>query len=93
VNVDCFQELEVGREYEVVAIETWGDGIRIYIEAIDGVWCPSPNPADMFELTEKTVPQGWSVRMGFVGTDPTIKRMSFTAWTENDAFYEMLMWN
>ena len=91
VKLDCFQELVVGQEYDVLAVETWSDGVRIYVEAVEGAGFPSPYPAELFEITQPSFPDRWGTRIECTESDTSIKRVSFLEWVENDRFYEDLI--
>lgn len=84
--------LEVGRIYDVCALETWRDGgLRLYLHTTDGLHFPSPYPAEFFEFVDSRFPPGWKVGVGATEGGTTMKRVSFPEWVDDEHFYERLV--
>lgn len=57
------RELKVGDEYVVQAVDRWSDRLNYYIHTIDNINCPTPYPAELFEIVDGTIPVGWCLHV------------------------------
>lgn len=48
-----------GREYEIHSICVWSSGTLHYLVVDDSTGHPSWYPADLFVLTDRSIPSGW----------------------------------
>ena len=90
INIQCFDELSIGEGYDVLAIEQRQDDVWLYLD-VDGLPYPSPYPAELFRLSDPSIPEGWSVSIKVRDGVPYIYRLSFSAWADDDEFYEKLI--
>jgi len=85
------RDLSVGKEYLVQALEKRDDGLWWYLHTSKDSDYPYPYPAEMFELQERSVPQGWCVGIKKVKGTMIFKWMSFPEWAMDDLFFERLV--
>jgi hypothetical protein len=83
--------LTVGSDYLVQAIERKDGGLWLYLHTVDVVGYPHPYPAEMFEVMDSRVSENWCVRTEDGPDGRTWKRIAFSEWAEDDAFYERLV--
>lgn len=89
INIDEFQELEIGEIYDVFAIEFFHHQF-IYIESIEGMGFPSRYPMDLFEIDDNTIRDDWVIgNLDISGCTMTL--ISFREWVEDNCFYERLV--
>lgn len=84
-------DLTVGREYSVQALEERDGGVWIYLHTISASDYPYPFPAEMFEFRDNTLPAEWSIRLCNERGGFAWKRITFSAWANDDSFYEKLV--
>ena len=84
-------DLIIEKEYNVQAIENRGDGWWYYIHSVEVNSYPYPYPCEFFEVINLSIETGWSVAMGSVNEQISIKRISFIEWATDDNFYEKLV--
>lgn len=74
--------------YEVRALELWEDDTwRFYLHPDLTMPWPTPYPSALFSVVDSSIPSGWSCQ--FLDSAP--KRISFSAWAQDDTFYERLV--
>lgn len=78
--------LELGKEYLVVAIAAWKDGLRFYIHDED-IDHPTPWPAEFFSVADGATPSNWRVCDKANGE----YLISFQEWIADETFYERLI--
>lgn len=83
--------LDLGQEYEVQAVEAWSDGyLRFYVHVLSLPW-PSPYPAELFEISDPTIPENWSGKFKATNLGVRFRRLAFKQWAEDETFYERLL--
>jgi hypothetical protein len=83
--------LTVGREYTAYAIAFLGEQVWYFIENDDAdvLRYPSREPAELFQVTEGSIPRCW--RFAFTpGHSDHQALMAFPEWTEDRFFYDRL---
>ena len=85
------RDLKVGKEYLVQAVEKRDDGLWFYLHSFKDSHHPYPYPAEMFEMQEQLVPQGWCLGIKKVEGSMVVKWMSFPEWAMDDQFFEKLV--
>lgn len=84
-------DLVVGMDYEVMAVERWNDGgIRVYLHTVQQAGYPYPYPLEMFEVLEPSLADAWCLGFERIHDGVSIKRISFAEWANDDQFYERL---
>lgn len=87
-----YDELEVGVEYLVWAVEPQAEGgVWLYLHAVDGHDWPTPYPGRLFEIVDATIPAGWEIDLAHDDGDVKVRRVSFGEWAHDDGFYERLV--
>lgn len=85
-------DLFIGCEYVVQALEQWKDGgLWLYLHTAPESSYPYPYPAEMFEFVDNTLPAGWSIRLQTDRGNVICKRITFSAWADDEHFYEKLV--
>ena len=79
--------LEIGREFDVQAVEAREDGIVYFYIVASGLPWPTPYAANFFEVVDARISRGWEIRI----PQGRFKRLSFSEWTHDDTFYEKLV--
>ncbi len=86
---DPISDLEVGKEYEVQAIERWdNEGIKLYLDVYGS---PRPFPVEFFDFVDETIPREWCIYPEGKYEDGKWKRISFPEWAKDDRFLEKLI--
>ena len=84
--------LEIGSAYSVLALSLRCDsGLWLYLDTFPGHHFPSPYPAELFDLTDSSIPAGWVVTLESTGHGTVIRRISFPEWARDENFYERLV--
>jgi hypothetical protein len=83
--------LALGCEYCVQAVEQLDGGLWFYLHTVDPVGYPHPYPAEMFEILDCTVPDGWCLRVEQGPLGARWRRLSFAEWAQDDIYYEKLV--
>ena len=94
INLDGpINDLTVRRDYGVQALEERDGGLWFYLHTVPVSDYPYPYPAELFELLDNSIPEGWGI--GFQDQPErgavAWKRISFSAWANSDHFYERLV--
>jgi|SRR6266446_1909472 len=84
-------DLQVGREYEVQALEVRDAGLWLYLHTVAANDFPYPYPAEMFEFRDKTLPVGWGIRLQAKEGGVLLKTVTFSEWANDEHFYERLV--
>ena len=85
-------DLEVGRTYDVQAIEVRGDaGWWLYLHTVSSSDWPYPYPAEFFTIDENTLPEDWCIGSQFQEGRFALKCISFAEWASDNSFYEKLI--
>lgn len=84
-------DLDVGKYYNVVAIEERDGGLWLFLHTVESNDYPYPYPAEKFEFIDTSIPSGWSIKLEKCESGLIIKRISFPEWADDDYFYEKLV--
>jgi hypothetical protein len=84
-------DLAVGQEYAVQALEERDGGLWLYLHTVSVNDYPFPYPVEMFDVRDNTLPAEWSIRMETERGNVVCKRITFSAWADDDHFYERLV--
>ncbi len=85
-------DLLIGGSYAVQALATWNDGgLRYYLHTIPESEHPYPYPAEMFEVTDASIPAGWGVQLQKSTDGVAVKLITFMEWATDATFYERLL--
>jgi hypothetical protein len=82
------EDLVVGKNYEVFALEQWSDGGIRVVEDSD---YPYPFPLEMFSVVDPAFPVDWSVAFEKRSLGLVVKRISYSEWCSDDRYYEKLV--
>lgn len=86
-----FQELSRLKEYVVLSLEWWEDGLRIYLHAEESHYFPSPYPIELFSFLDTTIPEGWALGLEVTDQGAALRRLSFSEWALDPGFFERLV--
>jgi len=84
-------DLDIGKYYDVVAIEERDGGIWLFLHTVKSSDYPYPYPAEMFEFLDTSIPSDWGIKFEKREGGVIIKRISFPKWASDDYFYEKLV--
>ena len=84
-------ELQVGRTYNVVALQESDGGVWVMLDTVEDGDYPYPYPLEMFEVTDCALPAGWCVNFARRSNGAFIQRVSFCEWATDGQFYERLV--
>ncbi|HVK55324.1 MAG TPA: hypothetical protein VM532_09885 [Burkholderiales bacterium] len=85
------RDLVVGGNYKVQAIEIQHGSLWYYLHTVDVNDYPLPYPAEFFSVMDGSIPEGWIANIVLISGSMILKRLSFTEWANDDAFYEKLI--
>lgn|SRR5690606_7251813 len=86
-----YNDLDVGQEYRVQAVEYIDGGLIYYIESIQASSFPYPYLAEFFEVVDSHLPDNWVVGFSTEKGQHRFKRLAFQEWANDDRFYEILV--
>ena len=88
-----YEDLEVGRVYIVYGIVFWSsqETTNYYICDYSDSTCPSPVPADFFEVLDGKIPSEWNINFKRYDDGDNITNFVFEEWANNEIFYENLV--
>lgn len=92
IHVDgALSDLEIGKVYNVLAIEKRDEGIWAFIHTVEESDYPYPYPIELFEIVDSSLPTGWCLNVEQQKGKSNIKRISFCEWANDVSFYEKLV--
>ena len=87
-----YEELDIGHEYDVFALERWDDNtFRAYVQSIPDCGFPSPYPLELFDISDPEIFSCWCVVFEDQPKGRDIRIISFREWALGDRFYERLV--
>jgi len=88
---DGDSDLEIGKTYNVQAIEFRNDNLWLYVHTVESNEYPFPYPVEFFQVEDSSLPTAWVA--SFVGGNgnTVLKRLTFAEWANNDLFFERLV--
>ncbi len=83
--------LDLGKTYDVQAIENWDGYLWYYIHTVDVSSFPYPYPAEFFEVIDASLPKNWIISLTEKNGAVVFKRLTIPQWANDDLFYEHLV--
>ena len=84
-------DLEIGNEYPVHAIENRGGHWWFYIHNVEVNSYPFPYPSEFFHIVRSGIPSHWTIKMDLINGQSVLARITFQEWNDDDLFYERLV--